>query len=178
MLLARDPELAARARYLSTQAKDDPIAYIHGTVGFNYRLTNVQAAIGCAQVEQLDDFVGRKREIAARYREAFAGLQGVRPMLEAPWARSTFWLYTIRLDPQLGVDPDGLVHALGERRIQARPVWQPMHLSPAHSADGSPPCPTAEEVHRTAVSLPCSTNLCAEDQDRVIEAVHEIVTAG
>ncbi len=80
MLVTDDPAYAARARYLTTQAKDDPIEYVHGAVGYNYRLTNVQAAIGVAQLEQLDDYVAAKRRIAARYAAAFDEIAGLRSM--------------------------------------------------------------------------------------------------
>ena len=98
MLVTNRSEWAERARYLTTQAKDDPIEYIHGEVGYNYRLTNLQAAMGCAQMEQMDSYIEKKREIARVYDTAFQGIAGITPMREAPWASSTFWMYTILVD--------------------------------------------------------------------------------
>ncbi len=176
MLVTNDAALAERARYLTTQAKDDAVEYVHGAVGFNYRLTNLQAAMGSAQLEQLDPFLAAKRTIAARYDSGFAGLPAIRPMAEAPWARSAWWMYTVLLDhAECGMDSRALMRALAEREIQTRPLWQPLHRSPAHA--GSPPtaCPVAERLNRVALSLPCSVGLDAASQARVIAAVRDVL---
>ena len=178
MLVTNDASLAKRARYLATQAKDDPLEYIHNVVGFNYRLTNVLAAMGCAQLEQLDDFVVRKRVIATRYAEAFADIDGIDPMREAPWASSAFWMFTVLVDElRYGCDSRSLLRRLGEDKIQARPLWQPMHRSLAHAGAWCGSCPVADTVHARALSLPCSVGLSAADQARVIEAVRRHLAA-
>jgi perosamine synthetase len=172
MLVTDDPAWASRARYLTTQAKDNPIEYVHNAIGFNYRLTNVLAALGCAQMEKLDSYVTIKRQIAARYQEAFASVPGIRVPCEAESAFSTYWLFTALVDEErAGTGSRELLEQLDRHRIQARPLWQPMHCSPAHDASSSPACPRAEELHRQAISLPCSVGLTARDQDRVIETV-------
>jgi perosamine synthetase len=177
MLVTDDAAWAARARYLTTQAKDNPIEYVHNTVGFNYRLTNVLAAMGCAQMEKLDDFVTVKRQIAARYQTAFASLPGMIAPSEAEWAFSTYWMFTALVDEaRAGISSRELLRELDSHRIQARPLWQPMHCSPAHDAKASPPCPRAEELHRQAISLPCSVGLTAAAQDYVIETVTAILS--
>lgn len=178
MLVTSDAAIAEQARYLTTQAKDDPIEYVHGEVGYNYRLTNLQAAMGSAQVEQLPGFLARKRAIADRYAAALGGTAGITPMGEAPWARSAWWMYTIQVDAAAcGIGSRGLMAELGARQIQTRPLWQPLNRSPAH-ADAEPAvCPVAEELNRTALSLPCSVGLTAAAQDRVIGAVQAILAA-
>ena len=98
MLVTDNEEFARKAKYLTTQAKDDPIEYIHGEIGFNYRLTNLLAAVGCAQMELLDDYVSAKRKIATRYCNALQNVTGIAPMKSAPWSESTFWMYTILID--------------------------------------------------------------------------------
>jgi perosamine synthetase len=98
MIVTDNEEWAHRARYLTTQAKDDPVEYVHQEVGYNYRLTNVQAALGCAQMEQLPGYVAAKRRVAARYTETLTGTPGITPMREAPWAFGTFWMYTVLVD--------------------------------------------------------------------------------
>lgn len=176
MLVTNDASLAARARYLTTQAKDDAVEYIHGAVGYNYRLTNLLAAMGSAQLEQCDAFLAAKRAVAARYQSAFAAVPAIRTMAEAPWARSAWWMYTILLDEaECGIDSRALMRALAAREIQTRPLWQPLHRSPAHA--GSPPadCPEAERLNRMALSLPCSVGLDAASQDRVMAAVCDIL---
>ena len=172
MLVTDNADRAARAKHLTTQAKDDPIEYVHGSVGYNYRLVNVLAAMGCAQLEQLDAYVESKRRIAAAYSRAFAGLPGVSPMREAEWAGSTFWLYTVLIDERaFGMDSRALLRRLNESGIQCRPLWQPLHMSPAH-ADGQR-CKggVAESIWSRALSLPCSVGLSPDDQQRVIDAV-------
>ena len=134
MIVTDHEDLAKKAKYLTTQAKDDPVEYVHGEIGFNYRLTNVLAAIGCAQMEQLPRYVARKREIAKRYRHGLAGVRGIELMKQASWAESTFWLYTVLVNPQeFGMDSRQLLRLLDSQKIQTRPLWQPIHLSPAHA---------------------------------------------
>ena len=176
MLVTNNAEWAARARYLTTQAKDDPIEYVHNAIGYNYRLTNLLAAMGCAQMEQLDVFVEAKRRIARSYRESLADLPGVRLPEEAEWAFSTFWMYTPLIDEKESrIDSRQLLRKLNENKIQARPLWQPMHRSPAHDSSGSPPCPIADALHRQAISLPCSVGLSRSSQDQVVAVISNLL---
>ena len=178
MVTNRD-DWAARARYLTTQAKDDPIEYVHRAVGYNYRLTNVQAAIGLAQIERLEEYVERKRRIAARYRDAFDGVPGVTCPDEAPWARSTYWLYTVVIDETaFGMGSRDLLRRLAESGIESRPLWQPGHCSPAHIESMSMACPVAECLHARALSPPSSVGLTEADQKRVIDGVCAAHTGG
>ncbi len=171
MLVTDNAEWAARARYLTTQAKDDPVEYIHNAVGYNYRLTNPLAAMGCAQMEALNDFVAAKRAIAERYRSAFRNTPGVHLPQEAEWAYSTFWMYTILIDEgTAGLGSRTLLRQLADANIQTRPLWQPIHKSPAYR-DYYRPCPVAESLYEQAISLPCSVGLTPEAQDRVITAI-------
>ena len=176
MLVTGDPELARRARYLTTQAKDDPVEFVHRQIGFNYRLTNVQAAMGCAQLECLEHFVTAKRQIAARYAQQLAGIRGVELMQEASWAKASFWLYTmlIRSD-QCPVGSRELMRRLGAVGIEARPLWQPLHLSPVHHGSFARPCPVAERLNRDALSLPSSTSLSEADQAWVVRTIRQIL---
>ncbi len=172
MIVTDREDWAKKAKYLTTQAKDDPIEYIHGEIGFNYRLTNVLAAIGCAQMEQLVSYVAKKRSIAARYQQGLAGIPGLAPMKNASWAESTYWMYTILVDPlEFGVGCRQLLKVLELQKIQTRPLWQPIHLSPAHVVKGAQSLHVAEHLADHALSLPCSVNLSEQDQDRVIEAI-------
>jgi perosamine synthetase len=172
MIVTDNERLAARARYLTTQAKDDEVEFVHGAIGFNYRLTNVQAAIGCAQLEQLDRYIQAKRTIASRYETALAGVPGLSVMPEAPWAFAVFWMYTILIEPETyGSDSRALLRRLGDACIQARPLWQPLHLSRPHRSQVRVACPVAERLNRTALSIPSSVGLTVEDQDRVIATI-------
>lgn len=181
MLVTNREDLALRARYLTTQAKDDPVEFVHNEVGYNYRLTNVLAAIGCAQIEQLETFVARKREIAATYNHAFRELPGVTLMREPPNSTSTFWMYTIQMEgTQSSVDSRCLISELEANGIQARPLWQPMHRSPAHKdAFPTDDCKVAEKLNRQCVSLPCSVSLTQSAQARVVDVVtRRVLRAG
>jgi len=175
MIVTNDAGLAERARYLTTQAKDDSVEFIHQEVGFNYRLTNLQAALACAQLEMLDEFVRYKRRIAGSYNRELAQIPGIEVMREAPWAHSSFWMYTVRIDPdEYGLDSRALRKALADLQIQTRPLWQPLHLSPAHRGSYARPCPVAERINRDALSLPCSTSLTEREQGRVVKAVRRL----
>jgi perosamine synthetase len=174
MIVTDNAAWAARARYLTTQAKDDPLEYVHNTIGYNYRLTNIQAALGCAQLEQLDSYVAAKRRIAATYAAALRGYPELTLIAEAPAVFSTYWLYTILVDANAAADgPDsrGLLRALQNRGIQTRPLWQPIHMSPAHVAAQQLDCPVAEQLNQRALSLPCSVGLSDTELSRVVAAI-------
>jgi perosamine synthetase len=176
MLVTNNADWAARARYLTTQAKDDPIEYVHNEVGYNYRLTNLLAAMGCGQMEQLDTFVEAKRQIARRYQESLVSLPGIRLPEEADWAFSTFWMYTVLIDEKHScIDSRDLLRELAARKIQTRPLWQPIHRSPAHNASSNPPCPNSDALYSQAISLPCSVGLTPANQDHVIEIVARLL---
>lgn len=177
MLVTNDASLAAKAKYLSTQAKDDPVEYVHKETGFNYRLSNVQAALGCAQMELLDEFVAIKRGIAAEYAKAFADVPGVTMMSEASWARSIFWLNTVLIDEEeYGEDSRALMKRLARRGIQARPLWEPLHRSQALQGMQSVGGEVADDINRRALSLPSSVGMTPEQVREVIGAVCERVT--
>ncbi|HWR50101.1 MAG TPA: LegC family aminotransferase [Bryobacteraceae bacterium] len=179
MITTNRGDWAARARYLTTQAKDDPVEYVHAEIGYNYRLTNLQAALGLAQLEQLDEFVLAKRRIASRYSNELEAV-GLIPCLEPPWGRSTFWMYTVMVDgARFGVDSRSALRQLQALGIQTRPLWQPIHLSPPHRDSFRTDCATAELAYRDGLSLPCSVGLTEEQQQRVIESLKRMhVAAG
>ena len=173
MLVTDREDWARRAKYLTTQAKDDPVEFEHGAVGYNYRLTNIQAAMGVAQMEQLDDYLAAKRRIAERYAAALADVPGLTVMRQAPWAQSAWWLYTVLVDAvPFGMDARALMRHLGAQKIQTRPLWQPIHQSkPYRDMTPALGCPVSERLHAQALSLPCSVGLQAEQQTRVIDAI-------
>jgi perosamine synthetase len=176
MILTDSEAWAQKARYLTTQAKDDPLEYVHNEVGYNYRLSNIQAAMGVAQFEKLAEHVAAKRRIAAAYTEAFRDTPGLTPMREADWAFGIYWMYTILVDEErFGMTSRELLRSLDADRIQARPLWQPVHLSRAHQSGPRLPCSVAERLNRDALSLPCSVGLTQEEQMCVIRAVTRIL---
>ena len=172
MIVTDDADQARRARYLTTQAKDDDVEFIHGEVGYNYRLSNVLAAIGVAQMERLESRVAAKRATAEAYTSALSGIPGVRCPEEPEGARSTFWLYTILVDEkEAGMGSRALMRHLERIGIQTRPLWQPMHLSPAHRGSYATDCSVSERLNRQAISLPCSVGIGERERTRVVESV-------
>jgi len=172
MLVTRRKAWAEKARYWTTQAKDDPVEFVHNEVGYNYRLTNIQAAMGCAQMEHLDEHIRAKRRIAAAYNKAFEGMAGLTPVLEASWAKSTWWLYSLRVDKKkYGMDSRELMRRLRVAEIQSRPLWQPMNQSPAYKDARAPACPVAAALNESVLSLPCSVGLNTSAQQEVIRRV-------
>jgi perosamine synthetase len=172
VMVMNNEKWATHAKYLTTQAKDDPVEYIHNEIGYNYRLTNLQAAVGCAQLELLDEYIAAKREIARKYREAFKDVPGIELMRQADWASSIFWLMTVYVDQaRFGMSSRDLLAVLGKNGIQARPLWQPIHLSKAHDSSGSPPCPVAENLNKHCLSLPSSVGIRQNDLERVCDAL-------
>jgi len=159
-ILSNDAAAAARAKHLTTTAKTDPLEFFHDEVGYNYRMTNLAAALGVAQLERLDGHVEYKRQVASRYHRAFEADGRIRVHPESAHARSIFWLYTVMLDrPSLPI-----VKALNEAGVGARPVWTPIHRLPAFAGH----CHVqgvefTERLHRHALSLPCSVGIADAD---------------
>jgi perosamine synthetase len=174
MLVTDDERLARRAKYLTTQAKDDPIEFVHGAVGYNYRLTNIQAALGCAQLEQLGTFLRAKRRIFDTYSEGLSSIPGITMMQESGDVTSARWLSTILVDKSAyGLDRRGLREALDAAGIQSRPLWQPLHRSPAHP-EAHTNCPVADSIHARALSLPSSVGLEPDQQTAIINRIREL----
>jgi dTDP-4-amino-4,6-dideoxygalactose transaminase len=171
MIVTGDAELARRARHLTEQARLPGREYRHDTVGFNYRLTNLAAAVGVAQLEQLPAFLAAKRTIAARYEQAFADLPVVLHP-RAPWAEPSFWLCSVLLGPE-APDRDTVLDALEARGVQARPVWPPVHRQRPYVRAERLAGEVADELYARGVSLPSSVSLSPEDQDRVVNALHD-----
>jgi dTDP-4-amino-4,6-dideoxygalactose transaminase len=169
MIVTGEPDLAKRAKHLTTQARLPGLAYDHDEVGYNYRLSNLAAAVGTAQLEQLPDFLAAKGRIAARYDESLRDVPGLELPPRVDWADRSSWLYSVRLaSPVLAA---ALLDGLGRANIGARPVWPPVHrMRPYTDApiigDGS----VADSIASATVSLPSSVKLTEADQDRVIEA--------
>jgi perosamine synthetase len=176
MIVTDNAAWAEKAKYLTTQAKEDPVEYVHNEVGYNYRLTNIQAALGCAQMEQLEQVVAKKRNIAARYNSALGNVPGISLMSEAPWARSNFWMYTILIDEEIyGENSRAVMRRLASAGIQSRPLWQPMHQSPACRMFQVQGGEVADLLNRDGLTLPCSAGLAFDGQDRVLDCLQAAV---
>ena len=175
MIVTDDEALAARARHLSTQARLPGTAYDHDEVGYNYRLTNLAAALGVAQLEELDRLLGARRAIAERYDAAIATIDGLRSAPRAPWADPSFWLYTAALETPDPGRRDRILAALGRAGIEARPIWRPIHATRRYADARRVGGTVADAIFDAAICLPSSSSLTTADQDRVVVAVRQAV---
>ena len=169
MVVTNDDQTARRLRSLTTQSRADLAEWIHDAVGFNYRLTNLQAALGVAQLEQLDRFVEAKRATAEAYTQALAGLPGVEVCTEQPWAVSNFWMYSILLDPAIWGSARKVIDAASAARIQCRPLFYPIHRQPPYQSCPAYRVEVADRLHARGLSLPCSVGITPAQRDRVIQ---------
>lgn len=170
MIVTNSEALARHAKYLTTQAKDDEARFVHHEVGYNYRLTNVQAAIGSAQLEKIDEYIARKAEIFHVYEEQLKGSPGLRIAMPPEFAVNNLWMPCLQIDAQVyGEDREELMKRLGEAKIQARPVWELSHRQRPYRDCLRMPQERAESMHAITLNIPCSVGLTAEQQARVIE---------
>jgi len=175
MLVSEDGDLVARARHLATQARDPAPHYQHSEIGYNYRLSNVLAAIGRGQLRVLEERVEARRANFEFYREALADVRGIRFMPEADWGRHTRWLTCLTVDPaEFGADREAIRRALEEENIEARPVWKPMHLQPVFAECRSVGGAVAEDLFMHGLCLPSGSNLLPADRERVVEAIGRV----
>lgn len=167
MLLTRDQQLAERVRYLSTQARQPVNHYEHSEVGYNYRLSNVLAAIGRAQLARLDDMIARRRHIRRAYRALFDGVPGVGVLGGEDDSFDNCWLTAITVDDEAGWEPGDLAAYLGASGIESRPLWKPMHLQPAFAQADATINGNAQWLFEHGLTLPSGSKLTAGDLARV-----------
>jgi pyridoxal phosphate-dependent aminotransferase EpsN len=172
MLVSDDPAAIQQARKLATQAREPAPHYEHREIGYNYRLSNLLAAVGRGQLAVLEDRVVRRRRIFARYEELLGSLPGVEFMPEAPWGRHTRWLTTLLIDPdQFGADREQVRMALTQARIEARPLWKPMHLQPVFDGCDRVGGEVAAGLFDRGLCLPSGSSLTDAEIERVAEVV-------
>jgi perosamine synthetase len=176
MVVTDDEALAERLRSLRNLGFNASRRFHHAELGFNFRLTNLQAALGVAQLERIDEIVARKREVAALYTAGLAGSEGLTLPPEAPWARSVFWMYGLLVDETTGLDAVQLADRLRERGVDTRPFFLGMHEQPALHELGlfrGESYPVAERLARQGLYLPSGLALTDEQVERVCAAVRE-----
>jgi dTDP-4-amino-4,6-dideoxygalactose transaminase len=169
MLVSADEALIARARYLAGQARSPAPHYEHVELGFNYRMSNLCAALGRGQLHGLDRKVERRRAIFDRYRAGLGDLPGLAFMPEAAAGRATRWLTVLTVDPgEAGVDREAIRRHLDEQGIEARPAWKPMHLQPVFAGAEMRGGAVCEQIFRDGLCLPSGSGLTDDDIDTVI----------
>jgi dTDP-4-amino-4,6-dideoxygalactose transaminase len=177
-LLTDDESIAARVRYLATQARQPVVHYEHTDIGYNYRMSNLLAALGRAQLSRLDAMIERRRARRLRYRELFSGVPGVTMFGEPSGAdgqgctRDNFWLTSVLVDAgTAGFTAEDLRLALAGADIEARPLWKPMHLQPVFAGARTYVDGTSERLFRSGLSLPSGSSLSEDDEDRVFGTI-------
>lgn len=179
MLVSNDADLIARARFLSTQARDPAPHYEHSVIGYNYRMSNILAGVGRGQLQVLGERVAARRAVFDAYVEGLADVPGIDWMPEPEWSFSTRWLSTCTVDPAVhGLSARELVERLGAEMIEARPVWKPMHRQPVFAGtdyitDGN--TSVSDRLFENGLCLPSGSNMSADEIDRVIVCMRKVL---
>lgn len=172
MIVTDNEQIARRAKYLTTQAKDDAERFVHDEVGFNYRLTNVQAAIGCAQLERLDEYVGIKRKHFEIYRRLLENVPGLSLVTEPAFGRSNYWHYTLVVDERCyGCGAENLRGRLKENGIETRMVWELSHRQKPYRGFQAYRIEEAIRCQAACLNLPCSVSLEESTIERVCDEI-------
>ncbi|MBP5324923.1 MAG: LegC family aminotransferase [Pseudobutyrivibrio sp.] len=175
MIVAKNPEELAHAKHLTTQAKADQANFIHDEIGFNYRMTNLQAALGLAQLEQLEDFIKTKTDNYNRYKEAIDKIDGLHVQDFRPGIRSNYWFYSVVFEND-EEGRDRLIEELKENHIQSRPIWGLISDQLPYEGARTYDLVKAPWYWKRVVNVPCSTNLSPEGVDRVINVIRSFMS--
>ncbi len=168
MVVTDDEAFAKKISHLTTQARSDALEYDHDEIGYNYRLTNIQAAMGLAQMEKLDEFVCSKRKHALIYKDLLSDLEEVEILWEQHWGKSNFWYVTIKIPEE---HRKALMEFLVSKGIQVRPIWKPLHTLPMYSDSRTYKITNAVEAYNTCINLPSSVNLTNEEIEYIAETI-------
>ena len=179
MLVSNNEDYVKKAHFLATQAREPKLHYEHKELGYNYRLSNLLAAVGRGQLQKIDGFVTKRRDIYKRYYDSLSLVEGFEFMPEADLCKSSRWLTTLTIDSQkTGIDRNQIIKALEGENIESRPVWKPMHMQPLYEK--------AEYVFNGAVDvskyffanglcLPSGSNLNINDQGKIIGIIRDLI---
>ena len=159
-VLTNDEELGKIAKHITTQAKiPHRWAYTHDRIGYNYRMPNINAALGCAQLEELPGFISKKRNLAEKYRKALDSIPGVKFFIEPEFAKSNYWLNVILLDEDVSNERDHVLETLNNAGIGSRPIWELMYTMPMFANCPRMDCVVAEDIGHRLINLPSSVRL-------------------
>jgi aminotransferase in exopolysaccharide biosynthesis len=171
MIVSDDEELLNKAKHLTTQAKSDELYFIHDEIGYNYRMTNLQAALGLAQLEQLEDFIAVKARNYELYREKLKDISGLSLLNYQSNIRWNGWFYSLLCDTEYPMNRDEIIKHLSSKGIQVRPVWRLIHTQKPYLGSRDYLIEKAEYYLEHIVNLPCSSNLSEEDLLYVVECL-------
>lgn len=173
MITTNDPELAKAARHLTTTAKSDGIGYIHDEIGYNYRMVNVLAAIGVAQLEEIDRFVAIKKANLIKYEQLLGDNENFYIHNETKNAGANCWMYAL-VSKEGSHSPTDLVKHFADHEIEVRPLWQPMNTLDIFKKYQSYHCENSTDMHSRIVNIPCSTSITEEEMIKVVEAIQSV----
>jgi perosamine synthetase len=176
MVLTDDARLAERCFFLENQARHKENPYWHPEIGYNYRMTNIQAALGVAQLERIDEFIAIRKRNAAHYGRRLREVNGLGLPPCAEWAENVYWMYTVLVGEEYGIDRDTLMNRLRQRGIDTRPAFYPIHTLPMYARGLR--FPVAEEIGRRGVNLPSGATLTPQQVDVVCDALVELSDEG
>ncbi|RLI74479.1 aminotransferase DegT [Archaeoglobales archaeon] len=177
MIVTNDEEIAEKAKSLKDLAFSKERRFLHTDLGFNYRMTNIQAAIGLAQLERIDELVERRRKNAHLYNELLKDIEGIRLPIEKEWAKNVYWMYSILVEDKFGMSRDELMSELEKKGIETRTFFIPMHVQPVFQNMGlfkGERYPVAEELARKGLYLPSSSGLSREEIEHICDEIRKI----
>lgn len=175
MVVSNDKAALEKIRYLSTQAKDDAANFIHNDIGYNYRMTNIQAAVGVAQLERLEEFIEIKKRNYLRYKAGLDGTDGVKLLGFRPDIRTNHWFYSVYLQNGTCKERQALIDGLAKRGIQSRPIWGLIPDQKPYAGSLEYRLEVCRKYYERVVNIPCSTNLSEADVDRVLDVLKELL---
>lgn len=172
MLVSDNPDYVRRAKFLSTQARDPAPHYQHSHIGYNYRMSNLLAAVGRGQLARLEAKIARRKQIKECYKTALGGIPGIEFIPDADYGEPNCWLTVILITPELfGADREAVRLILEAENIESRPVWKPMHMQPVFKSCRKRVREVAEEIFRKGLCLPSGSSLSTEDMDRIVTVI-------
>jgi dTDP-4-amino-4,6-dideoxygalactose transaminase len=175
MVVSHNRELLDKVEFLSLQAKTDPLYFIHDEIGYNYRMTNIQAAFGVDQIERLEGFIETKIKNYNLYKKAIEDIEGLTLLPFRPDTRANHWFYSIIVDKEkYGMDRDELLRRLNENNIQTRPLWGLIHKQKPYVNNQAYRIEKAYYYEKNLINVPCSSNLSEEDVEIVVEELRKL----
>lgn len=180
MIITDNQDYAKKARQLASLAFSERDRYKHDYLGYNFRLSNVLAAIGAAQLQQIDKFVEKKRQIAREYNKQLKDVEGIQIPVEKPWAKNVYWMYGIVLNEKFRKPRDELMKFLAENEVESRAFFLPMHQQPTFHKEGlfiNESHPVSERLGKTGIYLPCSNKISQEEIDYVCNVIKKAASA-
>jgi perosamine synthetase len=169
IVVTNDQALAERCFFLENHARQPENPYWHLEIGFNYRMTNLQAALGLAQLEQIDDFVTGRRRAARHYIDRLNNIPGLTMPPEADWAKNVYWMFAPLIGPEFGLSRDDVMIRLREKNIETRPFFSPVHMMPMYNTGQH--LPVAQQLSQHGINLPSSARLTEDQIDYICDTL-------